>query len=230
MFNANIAWLFVLALSVATADTGPAFNRYEVILQRRPFAMATPAEDPTPPRPAIEPEVFKHFRMCAITSDGETLCVGLIDDQPKPPKSYLLGIGESEDGITLLEANYEQESALVRKGESETWLRMGPGDSVMSPAAPNEAKTKLAISMAQRMRQRREAVRKRLDARLAEEAKNMPLEQKLRGIQMDRIRQGRKPLAIPLSQEMDDQLVVEGALPPQRTEAEEAMPVEEESL
>jgi len=45
------------------------------------------------------------------------------------------------------------------------------------------------------------------------------LEKHLRDYQMDVIRKGLTPLPIPLTQEMDDQLVKEGVLPPVQSAA-----------
>ena len=131
----------------------PAFSRYQVILDRQPFGDPTPPAPPAPPRKPEPPpnpaESFvRNLRMVAITEgpDG-TLRVGLVSvarparpvrvrpGQPRPPapppvaqQSYYLRVGEtSADGITLVDANYDEEKALLRKDDEEHWISMGGG-------------------------------------------------------------------------------------------------------
>lgn len=68
------------------------------------------------------------------------------------------------------------------------------------------------MSYAERRRLRIEEMRKR-----AQESRNLSeeeVEKRLREYQMKLIREGKTPLPIPITEEMDAQLVKEGILPP----------------
>ncbi len=146
----------MLSASLCRAD----FTRYQVILDRMPFGVEAPPAPvpglgangkPLPPADSFT----KTLKMCAVTRHALTgrLQVGLVDTATK--KNYFLTVGDSEDGITLVEADYEGETALVRKGDQESRLTMsdvasmagagpapgpapmpGPGPGVGRPAFP----------------------------------------------------------------------------------------------
>jgi hypothetical protein len=73
-------------------------------------------------------------------------------------------------------------------------------------------------SYADKLRRRREE--RERQAAAVPEVKLSPeeLEKQLKEYQMKVIREGLPPLPIPLTKEMDDQLVKEGVLPPQESE------------
>ena len=213
--------------------TSSSLERYDVILQRRPFSVPVETDKPVQPPPEETKKIFARYRMCAITFDGETLCVGLLDEQAKPPKSYLFGIGESEDGVELVDANYERGSALLRKDDHEQWLYMSPGDSILTSEPSSKQEAALAASLSLRLVKRREAVRQRRNAARAKENAAKDEVTKLREAQMESIRRGDDALQIPLTPGMDDQLVIEGLLPPQGKQIEKTMgdgPTVEESV
>lgn len=131
-------WLAVGTVAVVHAVAeGPDFARYQVILMRMPFG----AEIVTPPgganAPAAPPaELFtKNLKMCAVTRNARTgvLQVGMVDAVTK--KTYFLKKGDEEDGILLVDADYEKEKALLRKGTEEVWITMSSGAGVAVAAA-----------------------------------------------------------------------------------------------
>ena len=67
-------------------------------------------------------------------------------------------------------------------------------------------------SYAERRRQRLEEMRRRAEA--SRQLSEDEIERQLREYQMRLIREGRTPLPIPITEEMDAQLVAEGILPP----------------
>lgn len=94
----------------------------------------------------------------------------------------------------------------------------GPAAGVGAPIAPLPTVPHGIIrrsSYAERLRLRREAEAERL-RRIAERPAMTPqqVEESLKAVQMDSIRNGDPPLPIPLTPEMDEQLVREGVLPP----------------
>lgn len=210
------------------------FSRYDVILERRPFG--APIEEPVeePPQVVEEPPDFvEHLRMVAITESPVGTRVGFLDTQQSPPRTYFLFVGESEDDILLADADYDGERALVSKDGYQYWMRMGGSSSqgasedvgdtpVRSRDRAARARTRgrddrddrqdTQESYAERRRQRLEEMRRR-----AEESRQLSeeeVERQLREHQMRLIREGRTPLPIPITEEMDAQLVEEGILPP----------------
>lgn len=109
------------------------FSRYNVILARRPFgtsaASATQATPPPPqPKPVSPQDSFaKDYRMCAIRDGLAGVSVGLVNVGAKPVTSFFLFTGDSEDGIQLVEADFAEEKALLRKGDEECWIYMNGG-------------------------------------------------------------------------------------------------------
>lgn len=213
------------------------FSRYDVILQRRPFG--APVEEPVAAPVVDEPPPFVNdLRMVAITESPAGVRVGFLNAQHRPPRTYFLYVGETEDGLLLADADFDGERALVAKDGAQYWMRMGavaasqeaaaperrsrraPASRADRPAArpgvmrPAEASgpAESADSYAERRRQRLEEMRRRAEAsrQLSEEE----IERQLREYQMRLIREGRTPLPIPITEEMDAQLVAEGILPP----------------
>ena len=209
------------------------FDRYEIILKRKPFgavpvAPVAKSGSDVPVVPETDPEnppsgaFVETLRMCALTETAFGLRVGIIDIKSKPQVSYFLYEGETENGVELVEADYVGERALLKKDGEEYYLSMNSGaPPSVAPGAPKDATlmTKKSsvkrMSYAERLRRRREAEAARI-AKLQEKPKisGEDLEQHLRQIQMDAIRKGIPALPIPLTKEMDDQLVAEGVLPP----------------
>lgn len=221
-----MAWLTLQSALAARTDLG----RYAVILERMPFGEPPPAVAAPPPAPVAQPRApaadsfIKALRMCAITENDAGTRVGLVDIKSKPQKTYFLYVGEQEDGLLLVEADYATERAKLRKDGEEYWISMK--NEHQGAAAPVAAVAAVAavgadnvprqrLSYAERLRRRREAEAARIE-KLAERPKltTEELEEKLREFQMDVIRKGEPALPIPLTPEMDAQLVSEGVLPP----------------
>lgn len=172
--------------------------------------------------------------MCAITEVEDDVWVGFVDVKVKPPKSYYMQVGDTRDGITLVEADYANERALLEKGGERYPISMAGGDApVPAPASPGmrtppglpgrnvssvQKRLPAGASYKERLKRRQQALAERNRRRA--EAPEVPaltgeeFSEYLKEYQMDLIRKGMPPLPIPLTQEMDDQLVEEGVLPP----------------
>ncbi len=205
------------------------FSRYEIILRTMPFgdtrlapAVASNAV------PAVVPpsQTFvRNLRLVALRERGATVRVGFVDITGKPqPRQYWLYVGEtSDDGIEVVEADFEAGKALLRKSGDQQWLLLtgrGPAapavPAPMSPAMTRSAPSlpnPTAGSYAARMHARQEALRTRVvqPPQLSGEA----LQKHLESYNMQLIREGKPPLPIALTREQDTQLVHEGVLPPQ---------------
>jgi hypothetical protein len=212
--------LSLICLLAGIGNAGADFARYQVILDRMPFGV-----EPTPEslaaaaaRAAAPQELFtRNLKMCAVTRNLLTgdLQVGLTDAVTK--KNYFLKVGESEDGITVLQADYDGERALLKKDEQEVWLGMNDAvamKTVASGALPARTVSSRVAAGGGRV-QPRQAIReiKVVPPKYAGEE----LTKHLENYQMELIRAGGEkgpPLPMELTPEMDKQLVEEGVLPP----------------
>lgn len=205
-----------LAASAATAMADvPSFDRYQVILNRKPFGDPPPPQamaKPPPPRPD---SFAKSLRLSMIveTDDGE-MRIGFVDNRTS--RSYSLVAGEAEDGIEMISASFEEEEAIIRNGEEMALLKLSSG--TFEEIAPNEQAARVEAaknrpSYAERRRARME--QQKQEEKIPEtKYTGEDLTKHLYDYQMEIIRQGLPPLPIPLTQEQDDQLVAEGYLPP----------------
>lgn len=107
------------------------FSKYDIIITRRPFGSASLAESAVAatvvaPSPVIPPaESFvKNYKMCAIRESKSGVSVGLVNISAEPIRSFFLFVGDSEEGVELLEADFDKERALLRKDGDEQWVAM----------------------------------------------------------------------------------------------------------
>jgi hypothetical protein len=204
-------------------------QRYELIVERSPFGN-DPVITPEPDNSAQEAaaaaaaakKLEKELRLCFLleTEEGE-IRAGFqnLKAQPGDPRNVMLMVGESFQGLKLRDIDLENSRAtLVHLGKPVTFeLSKAPASATESkpasaakppqrrfgggfrrPAKPEPAKPPEPQLSPEEQARRREEVR-----------------ENLRQYQMEVIRAGMPPLPIPLTQEMDDQLVSEGVLPPE---------------
>jgi len=214
---------FVAACAAADAVVVKDFARYSIIIERRPFGEA-PSEDSAidiRPPPPSGPSFADSLQLCAFTECEGTIRVGFVDSNSQ--KTYFLFVGESEDGIEVESADYENETVLLSKGGVQCELRMGGvgGGSLSQTSSSTGARNRSGFS-ARRRRARRTPEEIEEERRLAIERKSPILqgeeyEAHIRRYNMELIRQGGAmgvPLPITLTQEEDAQLVGEGVLAP----------------
>lgn len=207
----------LLMIGTLCSASVPEFSRFRVILDRKPFGDPPPAPAPSRPTPPVSPQqsFARTIRLTALfeTADGE-LSVGLVNSQNND--SFFLRVGESHDGIELVSASYDDEEAILRRGSEMAVVSFDTGS--VEPITQQQH--------ADRVRERQSSYEERRRARreAAEQRRREPppeplltgeeLQQHLQDYQMEVIRQGLPPLPIPLTPEMDAQLVHEGILPP----------------
>lgn len=104
------------------------FDRYDVILERKPFgseAMVQPAE---PPKIPADQSFTAKYKMVAVTRDDSgILRVGLVDIKTK--QSVLLGVGDSIEGVEVVEADYVKERARLKRDPEDYWVSMIGGSN-----------------------------------------------------------------------------------------------------
>jgi hypothetical protein len=208
----------VAAPGAAWSSPSRTFADYEVILARKPFG--------TPPERVQEPErvipVHESFAAQMVLSgiyelDDGNLRVAVVD---KKDNSYFsLMVGEKGDGgVELLDADYEKEEAVLKKGDEVVVLRMSgtSGTQVLSTTERQDRMKQAEerrMSYAERRRQRMLARQKPVEVPKPIYS-GEDLERHLQDYQMEVIRQGLPPLPVQLTPDRDAQLVAEGLLPP----------------
>lgn len=198
------------------ADEG--FSRYEVILLRKPFGDA-PVVEEAPPPVAVQTEASfsKTLRVCSITQhEANGIKVGIVDAETQ--KSYVLRIGETDGGITLVSADIAEEQAVLQKGSEVAMIRLGANKGGTTKAGPRTIpKPPTSTTYEQRRQARRDALAK---AAVKKSTKEFPkpkytgeeLKKHLQDYNMEVIRNGLPALPIELTAAQDAQLVTEGVL------------------
>lgn len=199
--------MFLLgAIHLFAADEG--FERYQLIINRKPFGDDPPEAEAV--QISLNESFAKNMRLSMLfEGPNGDIRAGIIDDRNK--KNYILRIGEIEDSIELVEANLQASEALVRKGNEVALFKL------------KEAKPELLSKTEQKARQSAYEQRRQTVLKRQQQAQQKPPEPRLTGealrkhleeVQMDAIRTGKPPLPMPLTPEMDAQLVSEGVLDP----------------
>lgn len=213
----------ITASVVLLADDG-GLGKYSLILDKElfggePKAVPTPAPQPTPSPQT--PSWARNYRMTMMTYDdySEQVRVGIQNTQDN--SSVLLIQGEDlHKFYKLLSADFDQRSAKISyQGVPHTFrLQQGPAPSTTSSETPRSTRDRGRGGSSSRNRGR-EIARTPAPTPTPNATPRFQnreeLQAHLKRQQMDAIRTGKPPLPIPLTKEMDDQLVKEGVLPPQ---------------
>ncbi len=233
--DASIPWLSTAAaLAAATALALPANpvrprEDYAVILERAPFGDTSAPEEVVERVVPLQESFAAQMVLVGIYEDKSEdgmLEVAVVDKRDN--QYFKLRIGETDpNGVTLVEADYEMDEAMLKKGAEVVVLSMRAGTTgqVLSEkdleAKRGEMEQK-RLSYAERRRLRQEA-RKRPKEIPQPLYTGKELEERLQASQMEAIRMGMPPLPVTLTPENDAQLVAEGYLPPQDEEGYEDM-------
>ena len=203
-----IAFLGLMA-GLAGFGDAPGFDRYQIILDRKPFGTAPPPEAAAQMVPPTE-SFAKNLRMSALLElDDGTVKIGLIDQASG--KNFFLAVGDTEEGIELVSADYEKEEAVVRKGAEMAVIKLQSGEiQALSPAeqqarlnAPPTHRPSYAERRLARQQQRQQAPPPEPPKYTGEE-----LEKHLREYQMEVIRQDVERTRELLTREQDHRLKV----------------------
>ncbi len=125
--------LLCLAAPLAFAQGEAGRGRYQPIIDAKPFGdmaaqvSADAAADAAEQQRQRE-EIAQKFRMVGITDlpDGSRK-IAFIDETGGAFASYLLGVGETQNGFTLVEADYDAEWATLAKDGLTFTLGLGKG-------------------------------------------------------------------------------------------------------
>ena len=218
-----IVALAVAALGEETAQPEAAadgFERYRVILDRAPFGAAPPPGSLASNVITEEAVTFaKSLRLCTIIQKETGIRIGFVDTGSN--RSYLMGVGDPpEDEIEVIEASWEKEEAILKKGSVMALLKLKSGEAKALPAGgvaalANAVQAPGAPPSRPYMERRQQRTVSVPPPMPAPQLSGTELQKHLQDYQMEVIRQGLPPLPMQLSREQDDQLVREGVLPPQ---------------
>lgn len=206
--SSSILILGALATLCRANEAG--FDRYKIILDRQPFGQEPPEADMIQV-PASQ-SFARNLRLSMLFEgpDGTTRA-GIVDNSTK--KSYILRIGEPQDGFEVVEADIRSSEAMVRRGNEVALFKLEAGAG--QPISKSE-QTSRRSSYAERRRALLERTKnQQKETSPVPELTGEALRKHLEQVQMDAIRNGLPPLPLPLTPEMDAQLVAEGVLPPQ---------------
>jgi hypothetical protein len=203
--------ILIPAIALCAADDD-GFKRYQLILDKQPFGREPPEADMVQV-PASQ-SFARNLRLSMLFEgpDGTTRA-GIVDTASK--KSYILRIGEPQDGFEVIEADIKTSEAMVRKNNEVALFKLeaGGGESI-SRTEQSSRKSSYADrrrALLQKIEERQQPPEPPSNPTLTGEA----LQKHLENVQMDAIRNGLPPLPMPLTPAMDAQLVKEGVLPPQ---------------
>lgn len=224
------ASLLTMAIIVGTCGADEKYDRarYELIVDRSPFGSdpLAVAEGTDPIIQQAESTLKRELRLCFLqkTESGE-IRAGFqnLKASPGEAKSVLLMSGESFHAAKLIDIDLENATAtLLYQNKPVTF------DLSKTVAATTQETPQATTSRARRFgtgfrrttppqtQQQTEPVVQEPVLTPEEQAvRQAQVRENLRQYQMEVIRAGMPPLPIPLTQEMDDQLVQEGVLPPQ---------------
>lgn len=211
------------------ADTEYSRERYDVIVERSPFgADPLTGADVTDTAAATTLKTLeKELRLCFLLQ-GQTGDVRAgfqnIKARQGEPKSVMLMVGESFRAMKLLEIDIENSTATLQyQGKPLTFelSKATPAKQAAAkkPQPPTQPQRRFGGGFrrntppAEQPKPAPQPVVPKLSPE-EEAQRQLEVRENLQQYQMEVIRSGMPPLPIPLTQEMDDQLVSEGVLPP----------------
>lgn len=238
-------------------------EQYQPIIDAKPFGdMAKETETDTvalAEQQKQKEEIAQKFRMCGITDmpDG-TRKIAFLDETTGAMASYLLGEGETQNGFTLITADYDREYATLSKDGLTFTLGLGKGlidtpadtetlATAEAPAAPKAEtapapKTAVAkqVKPAKEGSFRSRLLKRRAAQQQAEENEKMALQLRVatmeaervqanRRAQIERIKQGLAPTQpIQLTPEEDAELEAAGVFKSEEERLQAAQAIEAE--
>jgi len=219
LLNFLFFFLFYTGTPVLYAQRSGDFGQYQVILDQQLLGRHAP--EPSRPQPETQPTApppawTTEYRLTMITEDlfSGRARVGLY--HVRNQVGYLLIEGETYEDhpFSLQSVDYDQNRAVIlNQGARHTFsLESAPliASPPESPSSPRQAPPRTV----------RRVTRPVSDANASDPppeprfSSPEELQAHLQNVQMDAIRTGKPPLPIPLTPEMDAQLVQEGVLPP----------------
>jgi hypothetical protein len=201
--------IFTLLGCAGTALSLPeTLSKYDAIIEKHPFGQSPP-QQAQPPPVTTNNALKNNFRLTLLSQGpDQDLRAGIIEI--KTGKNYLLRIGEAENGLELLNINLSTSEATLKIDNQMVCLRQ---QADLATPRRNISPSAIGTTTANRNPDSSPQTSNQVQQppRLTGEALKKHLEE----VQMNAIRNGQPPLPMPLTPEMDAQLVEEGILDPQ---------------
>jgi hypothetical protein len=128
----------ILSILFAGSSAFAAYDlsRYEAIIDRAPFGKEPPSETAEPARP--DGEFARQYRLCMLykNSDGQ-LKAGLVSKTNN--KNFFLQVGESGEGLSLVDIRLEDGVAVLQQGDETAQLILEGLGTPWGPISPASA-------------------------------------------------------------------------------------------
>ena len=126
----------------------------------------------------------------------------------------MLAVGETFKGMKLIDVNINESTATLDRNGVKVMFSLAKAPK--NPSINSKEPTGRKFNSGFRPQKSTEAPKEKIKLTpQEEERRKQEIQESLRRYQMDVIRAGLPALPVPLTKEMDDQLVAEGVLPPE---------------
>ena len=199
-------------------------DRYKIIVDRKPFGQELISPDPSILAIQAEANAIaaarsaeKELRLCFLfeTTHG-VIRAGFQNKVVKKgePKSVMLAVGETFKGMKLIDVNINESTATLDRNGVKIMFSLSKAPE--NPSINSKEPTGRKFNSGFRPQKSTETPKEKIKLTpQEEERRKQEIQESLRRYQMDVIRAGLPALPVPLTKEMDDQLVAEGVLPPE---------------
>lgn len=214
----------MLAVGAAcSAETEYKPERYNVILDRSPFGsdplsnVSTP--DPNAQAQANAAKLEQAYRLSfLLESETGEIRAGFQNLKPKKgdPLSSVIMVGESFMGMKLKSVDLVSSEAMLEHNGQPIIFQLTQQAALAKaiPAKPTQPSRRFGSGFRKREPAKPTPPPEPTLSPAEQEKRRAEIRKNLQDYQMEVIRTGMPPLPVPLTQEMDDQLVSEGVLPP----------------
>ena len=217
----------ILVSFIYTISIFGELDKYQIIIDRQPFGRELISPEPSVSTMKSEAEAIaaaksaeKELRLCFIFETTKGLIrAGFQNKIVKAgePKSIMLGVGDTFKGMKLVDVNIQESTAtLDRNG---VMIMFSLNKSAKNTLGNSKTTSTRKFNSGFRSSNTNDKeIKKEVNVKLTvqqQEQRKQEIQESLRQYQMDVIRAGLPPLPVPLTKQMDDQLVAEGVLPPE---------------
>ena len=217
----------ILVSFIFTISIFGELDKYQIIIDRQPFGRELISPEPSVSSIKSEAEAIaaaksaeKELRLCFIFETTKGLIrAGFQNKIVKAgePKSIMLGVGDTFKGMKLVDVNIQESTAtLDRNG---VMIMFSLNKSAKNTLGNSKTTSTRKFNSGFRSSNTNDKeIKKEVNVKLTvqqQEQRKQEIQESLRQYQMDVIRAGLPPLPVPLTKQMDDQLVAEGVLPPE---------------
>lgn len=221
----------ILVSFIYTISIFGELDKYQIIIDRQPFGRELISPEPSVSSIKSEAEAIaaaksaeKELRLCFIFETTKGLIrAGFQNKIVKAgePKSIMLGVGDTFKGMKLVDVNIQESTATLDRNGVMIMFSLNKSAKNTLGNSKTTSTRKFNSGFRSSNTNDKEIKKEVIDipnVKLTvqqQEQRKQEIQESLRQYQMDVIRAGLPPLPVPLTKQMDDQLVAEGVLPPE---------------